>query len=198
METEWDLVSAVLRIGEGGTNFFASCLLYLDPHEIKSSRLVNRAWDEFIRKEVWGSKVKRLLLKEKLLQRWKDVDPAAEEFGPVRMMLDPHLVDRGVNSIICNNSHVFCGLPNGMVGVYCLTTGDWVRDLMPGKLKLIRGYHPTKVAGSEIVVAAVMWNAIVSSVRSSNSHPDLLVINTTTTTPLFQTHTGPQHWTFTF
>ena len=38
----------------------------------------------------------------------------------------------------------------------------------------------------------------VSSVRSSNSHPDLLVINTTTTTPLFQIHTGPQHWTFTF
>ena len=40
---------------------------------------------------------------------------------------------------------------------------------------------------------------IISSVRSSNSHPDLLVItSTTTTTPLFQIHTGPQHWTFTF
>ena len=32
---------------------------------------------------------------------------------------------------------------------------------MPGKIKLIRGYYPTKVAGSDIVVAAVMWNAIV-------------------------------------
>ena len=41
---------------------------------------------------------------------------------------------------------------------------------------------------------------LISSVRSSNSHPDLLVITTTTTTttPLFQIHTGPQHWTFTF
>ena len=29
-------------------------------------------------------------------------------------------------------------------------------------------------------------NLFISSVRSSNSHPDLLVINTTTTTPLFQ------------
>ena len=65
METEYDLVSAVLRIGEGGINFFASCLLYLDPNELKMCRLVNRAWDEFIRKEVWGSKGKRLLLKEK-------------------------------------------------------------------------------------------------------------------------------------
>ena len=41
--------------------------------------------------------------------------------------------------------------------------------------------------------------AIFSSVRSSNSHTDLLVItSTTTTTPLFQIHTGPQHWTFHF
>ena len=35
--------------------------------------------------------------------------------------------------------------------------------------------------------------AIFSSVRSSNSHPDLLV-----TQPTFSDHTGPQHWTFTF
>ena len=40
--------------------------------------------------------------------------------------------------------------------------------------------------------------ALISSVRSSNSHPDLLVITSTTTTPLFQIYTGPQHWTFTF
>ena len=31
----------------------------------------------------------------------------------------------------------------------------------------------------------------VSSVRSSNSHPDLLL-----THPTFSDHTGPQHWTF--
>ena len=81
METDWDLVSALLRISEGGINFFASCLLYLDPNELKMCRLVNRAWDEFIRKEVWGSKRRRLLLKERLLQRWKNVDPDAEEFS---------------------------------------------------------------------------------------------------------------------
>ena len=34
----------------------------------------------------------------------------------------------------------------------------------------------------------------ISSVRSSNSHPDLLVIQH----PTFLDHTGPQHWTFTF
>merc|ERR1712173_41635 len=37
--------------------------------------------------------------------------------------------------------------------------------------------------------------AIFSSVRSSNSHPDLLL---THHPPTFSDHTGPQHWTFTF
>ena len=36
---------------------------------------------------------------------------------------------------------------------------------------------------------------VVSSVRSSYSHPDLLLIQHPTT---FSDHTGPQHWTFTF
>ena len=36
---------------------------------------------------------------------------------------------------------------------------------------------------------------LFSSVRSSNSHPDLLV---TQHQPTFSDHTGPQHWTFTF
>ena len=35
---------------------------------------------------------------------------------------------------------------------------------------------------------------VVSSVRSSNSHPYLLLIQH----PTFSDHTGPQHWTFTF
>ena len=39
-------------------------------------------------------------------------------------------------------------------------------------------------------------NVFVSSVRSSNSHPDLLVIHPTP--PTFSDHTGPQHWTCTF
>ena len=35
---------------------------------------------------------------------------------------------------------------------------------------------------------------IFSSVRSFNSHPNLLLI----TTPTFSDHSGPQHWTYTF
>ena len=40
----------------------------------------------------------------------------------------------------------------------------------------------------------MIFLTLVSSVRSSNSHPDLLLIQH----PTFSDHTGPQHWTFTF
>ena len=48
-------------------------------------------------------------------------------------------------------------------------------------------YHGTLITADgayHCPVGSIM--AIFSSVRSSNSHPDLLVITTTTTTPLFQ------------
>ena len=41
------------------------------------------------------------------------------------------------------------------------------------------------------------FHLFVSSVRSSNSHPDLLLIHHHPT-PTFSDHTGPRHWTFTF
>ena len=164
METKCDFVTALLAIGEGGVDFFASCLLHLDPHELKTCRLVNRAWDEFIRKEVWGSKKRRLLLKEKLVERWRTSDLAAEEFSHVTMVLNPYLdpIEVGtVDSIFCNDSHIVCGLESGKVGVYCLTTGEWVRDLMPGKVDKDH-YNVTRVAGSDLVVAAAMWSTIVT------------------------------------
>ena len=165
METEYDFVSALLAIGDGGVEFFASCLLHLDPDELKACRLVNSAWDEFVRKEVWGRRRRRLLLKEKLVERWKNSDLAAEEFGHVTMALNPYLepFEMGtVDSIFCNDSHVFCGLQSGKVGVYCLTTGEWVRDLMPGKVDEVHFSNGTKVAGGDLVVAAAMWNTIVT------------------------------------
>ena len=39
---------------------------------------------------------------------------------------------------------------------------------------------------------------VISSVRSSYSHPDLLLTHQHHQHPTFSDHTGPQHWTFTF
>ena len=48
METEKDIVSNLLAIGEGGSHFFMSCLLHLSPEELKACRLVNSTWDKVI------------------------------------------------------------------------------------------------------------------------------------------------------
>ena len=48
--------------------------------------------------------------------------------------------------------------------------------------------------GNYHLYALVIFIDFISSVRSSYSHPDLLLIHH----PTFSDHTGPQHWTFTF
>merc|ERR1719336_3120666 len=58
-------------------------------------------------------------------------------------------------------------------------------------------YHGTLITADgayHCPVGSIM--AIFSSVRSSYSHPDQLVIHQHP--PTFSEHTGPQHWTFTF
>ena len=50
-------------------------------------------------------------------------------------------------------------------------------------------------SGSNATIDTSSWCVFISSVRSSNSHPDLLLIQPT---PTFSDHTGPRHWTFTF
>ena len=46
-------------------------------------------------------------------------------------------------------------------------------------------------------VVTLIIRRIISSVRSSNSHTDLLLTQQHHH-PTFSDHTGPQHWTFTF
>ena len=64
----------------------------------------------------------------------------------------------------------------------------------PGVEGLVDGRHPSSSTAVVIISQSVTSPCLVSSVRSSNSHPDLLVIQH----PTFLDHTGPQHWTFTF
>ena len=50
--------------------------------------------------------------------------------------------------------------------------------------------------GDKVCTSLLILQFLFSSVRSSNSHPDLLLIQQHH--PTFSDHTGPQHWTFTF
>ena len=54
----------LLAIGEG--DFFVSCLLHLSPEDLKACRLVNKTWNDLIKKRVWGNKRVRKGLEEKL------------------------------------------------------------------------------------------------------------------------------------
>ena len=154
MDPEMDLVSKLMGNDPGGRNFFASCLLLLNPEQLKACRLVNSVWDKFIMEEVWGKKRvrRRKRLEVKLVERWKTAEPITVEIGQAR---------ERVWSIFCNDAYVFCGgSMNGRVKVYSLTSGEWVRDLLPGEVGT--GCSVTRVSGSKEVIAAVMWNSRVT------------------------------------
>ena len=64
----------------------------------------------------------------------------------------------------------------------------------PGNLWLGRFQLEGVDLGNNYFISLFLF---ISSVRSSNSHNDLLLIHHHPT-PTFSDHTGPQHWTFTF
>ena len=88
-------------------------------------------------------------LQEKLVEQWKTAKPAPVELA--------HLEEK-VFSLFCNDSHVFCGVQAGKVAVYNLTSGQWLRDLLPSKVE--NGLANTMVGGSKEIVAGCMWEAV--------------------------------------
>ena len=135
-----DFVSRLLAIGQGwGQDFFVSCLLHLSPEDLKACRLVNKTWNKVIKERVWGNKRARKLLEEKLLNRWKTTNPETVQLGTVPQV---------VRAMICNNTHVFCGVQDGRVKVYSLADGQWVRDLESGE----EGLEVLGICSSESIV----------------------------------------------
>ena len=68
----------------GFCNFFASCILYLDPSDVKACRLVSKLWSKTIMEEVWKSKPGREKLEARLVQRWMTIDPEVKQIGETR------------------------------------------------------------------------------------------------------------------
>ena len=110
MELPKDIVSRLLANG-GGRPFLVSALLLLDPEDLKACRLVCSAWNKFIEEEVWSSKSARSSLTKKLVYRWKNSEGS---------LTRGEVVNKGeVQSIVCNDSHVFLILKTGVVAVFC-------------------------------------------------------------------------------
>ena len=71
-------------------------------------------------------------------------------------------------SLFCNDKHIFCGQPNGVVRVYSISSGQLLRELLPQDSPM--GPHAmnempsedTLVAGGKTVVAAVTWGRFVT------------------------------------
>ena len=153
-----DFDSKLLGDG-GGQKFFANCLLFLSPEQLKACRLVNTVWDQFIMDEVWGKRRGMRRLEEKLVHRWKTAEPITVELGQAR---------ERVCSMFCNDAHVFCGQGNGIVAVYSQISGEWVRDLTPGEVGT--GFNHTRVFGSKEVIAAAVQD---SGVTVWSSHREM-------------------------
>ena len=52
--------------------------LYLDPKSLKSSRQVNKQWNNFIIRRIWGSPIGKIILKERLFDNFFNQDPWQE------------------------------------------------------------------------------------------------------------------------
>ena len=143
MDFERDILSQLMLMDVGAQKFVAKCLLLLTPEEIKSCRLVCHLWDQFIVDNIWKSTCGKKQLSQKLLQRWKTADP-------MRIWLTE--TKEGVESIYCNDAHVFCGLKDN-VRVYNLESGELTKELTPIELK--PDSSTTQVVGGKGIVATL-------------------------------------------
>ena len=145
------ILTQLMQLDAGPQKFVADCFLLLEPEELKACRLVCTTWNKFIQKEVWENPRGRERLSGKLLHCWKTAHPLKKELGQVR---------QGVNSLFCDDRHIFCGENNGRVGVYKLSDCQWVTDLTPGMARPDNSTNLSLLAGSDGVLASVAWDSI--------------------------------------
>ena len=87
-------------------------------------------WNQFIKDNVWGTAAGRSSLTRRLVHRWRNMEGRLTMVGTLR--------PERVVGLFSNDTHVFCGIDSileerGVVSVYSLETGAWIRDLVPRK-----------------------------------------------------------------
>ena len=115
---------------------------------------VSSFWDQLVKEEVWGSPLGRRGLTEKLKQRWLSLVPGIDRLGEVK----------DVESIFCDDKHIFCGLRIGLVQVFNITSGELIRHLRPKEPVQTSGWgaSDTLVSGGKKMVVAVTWERFVT------------------------------------
>ena len=134
---------------------------------------MSKFWNQLVKHEVWGSEPGKKGLIAKLRHRWVNFQPRLDQLGRPQEM---------VTSLYCNDKHIFCGQGSGLVRVYTVTSGEYVRDLVPREAPRTTPesssesecdsgseseFHEdrisyTLVTGGKGVVAAVTWGAYVT------------------------------------
>jgi len=175
---EGGIVGLLLCDG-GGCKFLDQVFLYLQPADLKASRLVCWAWHDHIVERLWKTEWGKRRLRWKAVNRW--VHPP----GPIRNVEAELGKTRSqVRSLHCDNKHVFCGQENQVVAVHSVDNGRyeevldeqnvlfrWVRDLPVGQaaaphcLPTVTG---VLVDGDTSVVAAVVIKDRVTAIWSKD------------------------------
>ena len=162
-DSEGDILGELMSRDEGARRFVANCFLLLSPEELKACRLVSTTWAGFILEDLWKSSWGRRELREKLVTRWKTVDP-------MNVQLNQGM--QSVSSIFSTDAHVFCGF-HGKVAVYDLSTGLLVKELTPPDKERPNYSSCSELAGGDGIVAACMHAMTVVTVWSTQ--PDKMV-----------------------
>ena len=134
---------------------------------------MSKFWNQLVKHEVWGSEPGKKGLIAKLRHRWVNFQPRLDQLG---------IPEEMVTTLYCNDKHIFCGQGSGLVRVYTVASGEYVRDLVPRESPRTTPessseshcdsgseskFHEdrisyTLVTGGKGVVAAVTWDAYVT------------------------------------
>ena len=121
---------------------------------------MSKFWDQLVKYEVWRSEAGKQVLTERLRQRWVNLEPSMDWLGRAK---------ESVTSLYCNDKHIFCGQGSGLVRVYSVTSGEWIRDLVPIDASSSEpvdsrglGRSDTLVAGGKKLIVSVAWDVFVT------------------------------------
>ena len=160
MEFEKDILGLMMQMDEGAQKFVADLMLLLTPEEIKNCRLVCHQWDNFIKGRLWKEGSGRRLMRQKLEQRWKTVDPVTGQMAEV---------GQSVHALYSDDAHVFVikWPTDCKILVFDLASGQLSGELVPSpqvenlyQLAGGKGIVAAHGADSDLSTYVTIWSSL--------------------------------------